>query len=65
MIQHCPSGAGLLRPRIFLFLPNEVLYMQILGSFLGALLGQFLAMLFFRFLNKKHSDEESVDSDND
>lgn len=39
--------------------------MQILGSFLGALLGQFLAMLFFRFLNKKHSDEESVDSDND
>lgn len=53
MIQHCPSGAGLLRPRIFLFLPNEVLYMQILGSFLGALLGQFLAMLFFRFLNKE------------
>ena len=27
MIQHCPSGAGLLRPRIFLFLPLEVLYM--------------------------------------
>lgn len=39
--------------------------MQILGSFLGALLGQFLAMLVFRFLNKKHYDEESVDSDND
>lgn len=39
--------------------------MQILGSFLGALLGQFLAMLFFRFLTEKHSDEESEDSDND
>lgn len=39
--------------------------MQILGSFLGALLGQFLAMLVFRFLNKKHSDEESEDSEND
>jgi len=35
--------------------------MQILGSFLGALLGQFLAMLFFSFLDKKKADEESED----
>ena len=27
MIQHCPSGAGLLRPRIFCFYSKEGLYM--------------------------------------
>ena len=36
--------------------------MQILGSFLGALIGQFLAMLFFSSLNKKKSNEDCEDS---
>lgn len=48
MIQHCPSGAGLLRPRIFLFLPNEVLYMFVFKDALRfAALCTLASMSFF------------------